>query len=202
MKTENIIVQSFRDCWDVEAKAEIHNIAKRGWCLFGCQMIHASLSWEKPPYSINLENHSADMGSCVWGTGYGGIEFCQRCKQIGCIHLWDWTKSYVIQHSPYYETQRTVSFCRICKRRVATSGGSSCHSKPEAWTLINAVADRLGRQLLMTGSYGSGWLLHLPAMVSEIMDGQGNEEAIRFVEDCFQSHSCEAAMRFMMARGN
>ena len=78
--------------WDEESAATLYNITDVKYCLFH-NFVNASLHFgkttEEGEYSISLQADRKPNFNPEWGTGYGGIRFCTRCKKIDCIHLWE-----------------------------------------------------------------------------------------------------------------
>jgi hypothetical protein len=75
--------------WDERSIAVTHNIARRDLCLTH-KWINASLYFGKGNIHISIEErHDDEHFGKKWGTGYGGIRFCEKCKLIDCIHFWE-----------------------------------------------------------------------------------------------------------------
>lgn len=197
---ERVVVSSFDGLFDEEAKAILHNIADRRLCVgrFGRLVPHTwingSLRFEKRGIYLNLQSPGEENYHPEWGKGYGGIRYCERCKEIDCIHLWDRTTTYAIEHGKYYATERIVSHCRVCDRRIARGGSGVCRPSPEAQRLIAEIAQERGEPLVY-GNYGSAYFCELPVAVSEVIDAHGVEAARRYVQGQFGERGCEAAFR-------
>ena len=202
--TERTVVTSWRGLYDEEAEAVIMRVDRRKFCLKH-KWVNASLMWEsaKRPdgtwYSIDLENRVADpqMGIPVWGTGYGGIRFCRRCKQIGCIHLWDKEKFkvYVIESGPHYHEERFVGTCKICGLRVSTGGCGVCKPVPDAQRIIADEYQKLNGVPYDSSRFGSGWSCEFPVHISNVLSQSGEEAARQAARFAFASGDISNLMR-------
>lgn len=150
---------------------------------------HGSLRFEKRGedgggiFHIALEAEKSGKGS-EWGTGYGGIRYCRRCKYIDCIHLWEETskREYFQRLSDFCYNTITVATCQICKCRISRGGERVYEPSPEAMEIIARVAVSL--YIYPHAFYGSGWMLEFSERVSSVLKYDGAAAAERFVRRC------------------
>lgn len=197
-ESDRVVVQTFDGTFDEKAESTLYNLATRKHCLFRHhEWVNASLRFEARGFYIPVEARKHEPFNPEWGTGYGGIRFCKRCKHIDCIHLWDRNTTYVVERGKYFEETANVSYCRCCKRRVRRD---ACHvHKPSmaAQQLLDRVLQELGKPPRAFGDnvshYGSAWFCEVPTTLSAILDEQGEATAraylmTLFVQDGARGH--------------
>ena len=198
MKNEikRTVVKSMNGLYDEEAVALTTNIAARRTHPFTPhEWINASLHFERNSYNLSIENRTPPKGfGPAWGTAYGGIRYCKKCKQIDCIHLWGEETSYEVKQGEWYSVHYHVAACKICSCRVLR--GSFGESKPSvaAQQLIAQTLEDLRLSELTRGRYGSGWVCELPVVVSQILATQGESAALNYILDSIGSGSCQDAI--------
>ena len=124
--TKYIDVKDFSEFCDEKSVAESHNILDKKFCLKH-DWINASLRWEKNGYSVDIESLK-DWSGKKWGTGYGAIRFCRKCKKIDCIHYWDIEKTYRIWINSKDYDICVIKHCKRCRRNIAVGGGRVINS--------------------------------------------------------------------------
>lgn len=187
--SDKIEVLTFDGLYDEKSEAVLHNILNRKRC-WNHNFINGSLHFEKSVdektyYSITLESVASTFNP-EWGTGYGGIRYCTKCKIIDCIHMWSTTETYIKRLSDFCYDSLSVSSCRICNRRI--SRGSCRVNEPSsaAWGLITGVASEMGRPAPgINSGYGSAWMCEFPVQVSQILKQSGELAAKEFVRETF-----------------
>ena len=176
-------VDSIAGLYDEEVEARIYSINDRRTC-FRHKWVNASLHWVKQIevkdegdkssgscYEVSLESSKAKFNR-EWGTGYGGIRFCKRCKLIDCIHLFRGEKVYRVYRDEFYYVSYSIEQCEICKRKILRTGCGVCNPSKEAMMLISEVAKELG--ISWTGDprkdgFASSYYLELPTNVSRLL---------------------------------
>ena len=87
MENQILMTDDIKNHYDENSEAVLMNINDRKFC-FKHDFINASLYWEskrdeKNSYcSIHFESKARENFNPEWGTGYGGIRYCKKCKHI------------------------------------------------------------------------------------------------------------------------
>jgi hypothetical protein len=149
---EYTVVPTFNGLYDEKSAAETHNINNLLNCRFHLNhdFINASLDCRFIGHDgreryIALHSPAVEHFNSDWGNGYGGIRFCRRCKVINCIHVWDTTANYEIEHSKYYSTRAEISHCVHCNKRIIRGGSSCCKPSEAAMLLLDKVFIEAGK---------------------------------------------------------
>ncbi len=155
--------------------------------------VNASLHWQRrlSPESfasIDFQSPAREHFNSEWGTGYGGIRFCETCKIIDCIHRYKDKEEFRHYHDQFWYVGYTVETCDYCNRRIMRgSWGSACSSE-SAFVLIRRIAEEMGMAWTgdpRTTKYGSGWLVEFPVAVSRVIERSGEPAAEVFVRTSF-----------------
>lgn len=178
-----IITDNIEKYYDEESEAVLMNINNRKFCLKH-KFINASLQWERNNYSIRLESKARKNFNPEWGTGYGGIRYCKRCKCIDCIHIFEPTKTYCIETNEFSGANFIISRCKICKRRILRGVYGYTGSLIESHKLINDVFQEHGMKspLSKESEYGSGYFIELPLNVSRLLRDCDENAARAYIE--------------------
>lgn len=206
MKNRDVeVVKTIEGFYDEKAEALSVNIAKRRLCLKH-DWVNASLHWSKQVeiktegekssgscYHISIESLARENFNSEWGIGYGGIRFCKNCKQIDCIHLWEWQKEYWVRENEFCHDSSIIAKCKICERRILKSGVRLYSSSPEAYNLIQRVVKELNIPYdnPVSSSYGSNFYTLLPMRTAYILKTATEAEAEGYVRSVFISGVCE-----------
>jgi hypothetical protein len=202
-KARREIVKSIEGLYDEVSKAVLMQVNNRKRC-FSHSFINASLHWESPHtakddsyYSIDLQSRKIHEFDCEWGFGYGAIRYCEKCKYISCIHLWDKAKFvvYQIDAGPFYHDEWYVETCRICGRRIRTGGCGVSKPSDEGWRILMDEHKALTGSEFKTGSFGSGYSCELPVHLSEVFASAGEAAARQAARAAFQSGDISYLMR-------
>jgi len=197
-------VDTIESLYDERAEAVTMQINRKCFCIKH-EFINASLRWEKQIldtrdhekesgrlYSVSLESPERPNFNYEWGTGYGGIRFCKRCKFIDCIHCFKGEIEYHIIQDDFYYSAHVVARCEICERKILRQGWGQYDSDPKAWDIINRVAKELNAPPFgdpRMGQYGSNFYTIFPAEASRRL--KVSEEACeRYVRHILRSGEC------------
>ena len=166
-------VSTIKGHYDEESKSVIQSINNRKFC-FSHKWINASLRWDKNNYSISIENEQKK-----WGFGYGGIRYCEKCKKIDCIHLWDEEKTieYRIGNNDFSYQSYIVKTCRICKRKIYTHGCTHNRPSEKAMELLNKYIPKY-----TSNNFGSWWFCELPVEISLMLEKEKEKDVIDFIK--------------------
>ena len=207
MSARREIVKSIRGLYDEKSKAVTMHISKRQRC-FRHSFINGSLYWESP-HEENADSYFHISVECPvsqkenppyiveWGTGYGGIRYCEKCKLIDCIHLWDEAKFvvYQIDNGPYHHDEYYVETCRVCGRRIRTGGCSVNKPSDVGWRIMAEECKRVTGQEFSQDRYGSGFSCELPVHVSDICAASGEDAARDAARRAFRAGDISYLMR-------
>lgn len=151
--------------FDEEMEATQYNVNNRKICFGNHEWINAGLN----AWPDNTGSYDIGRGRC------GDIRFCKKCKKISCVHHFTF-QPYKSNRTKYYHISTLVGVCSICKLRIKLSSYGCHHASEEAWELMRGV---VGEQRLL--SLPSGFQCELPVQVSEIIDMQGKDAAVRHI---------------------
>lgn len=200
--TQTTVVKTIEGLYDEKAEAKLYSINARTLCIGAHRWVNASLHWQGEKRKdgsycdITFESEKNRYGGAEWGFGYGGIRFCSKCKHIDCIHHWEAQIVYRVERSKFYAEMYSVDTCLTCARRILRSSYGSCEPSAEAHSIIVDAAEACGKPVPgLGGGYGSGWMCEFPVAVSDVLDSQGHDAALRYAISTFMNGDCSDAMR-------
>ena len=185
MENQILMTDDIKNHYDENSEAVLMNINDRKFC-FKHEFINASLYWEskhdeKNSYcSIHFESKARENFNPEWGTGYGGIRYCKKCKHIDCIHVFEDSKTYKVETDEFSGSDYVVDYCGICKRRILRSAGGYSNPSKEAFELAHQVLKEHNIEMY---NCGSGYFIELPIHVSRVLRDYGEDAAKKYLEN-------------------